>query len=144
LAIRGYQTRDAARGPAPAFEGVTIDGEPVALGGSTGHATVVHFWATWCGVCEVMAPNVDGLADGARVVTVASQSGDASQIRAHLHDHELSFPTVSDPEGRLARSYGVHAFPTSFVIGPDGVVRYVEVGYTTELGLRARLWLASW
>jgi hypothetical protein len=31
----------------------------------------------------------------------------------------------------------------SFVIAPDGSIRHVEVGYTTSVGLRARLWLAQ-
>jgi alkyl hydroperoxide reductase subunit AhpC len=51
-------------------------------------------------------------------------------------------PIVLDPDGRLARAWGVRSLPTSFVVDREGEIRTVEVGYTTELGLRARLWLA--
>ena len=33
--------------------------------------------------------------------------------------------------------------PASFVIDAHGRARFVEVGYTTEIGLRARLYLAG-
>jgi len=33
--------------------------------------------------------------------------------------------------------------PASFIVDTDGKIRYVEIGYTTGIGLRLRLWLAS-
>ena len=39
--------------------------------------------------------------------------------------------------------WGVRAVPASFVVDGTGQIRYVEVGYTTGIGLRLRLWLAG-
>ena len=50
---------------------------------------------------------------------------------------------VNDPEGHLAAAWGVRAVPASFVVDRAGEVRFNEVGYTSELGLRARLWMAD-
>jgi len=33
--------------------------------------------------------------------------------------------------------------PASFILSPDGEIRFVEASYTTELGLRLRLWLST-
>ena len=50
---------------------------------------------------------------------------------------------IVDSTDALAKRYGIRAFPTSFVLDADEDIRQVEVGYTTEFGLRARMWLAG-
>jgi len=141
LAFRAWQTRDAADGPAPALAGSGLDGSALAL--ATDRPTLVHFWATWCGVCRAEQGTIDALAGDHHVVTVASQSGGAPEVQAYLEREGVDFPVIVDPGGALAARWGVHAFPTTFVVAPDGTISDVEVGYTTSLGLRARLWLAS-
>ncbi len=143
LAVRAWQTRDAPHGPAPELAAAALDGSPVSLAEHRGHPVLVHFWATWCGVCRAEQGTIDGLAEDHDVITVAAQSGSPEQVAAFLEHEGLHFPAVADPTGQLTQRWGVHAFPTSFVIDPDGSIRSVEVGYTTSLGLRARLWLAS-
>jgi thiol-disulfide isomerase/thioredoxin len=142
LAVRAYQSRDAASGPAPALRGRTVAGESVDLAALRG-PTLVHFWATWCGVCRAEEGTIDALADGHRVITVASQSGPPPRVAAYLRERGLRFAALADPRGELARRWGVRAFPTSFVVDGRGNIRHAEVGYTTSLGLRARLWLAD-
>lgn len=142
LAIRAWQTRDAVDGPAPQLAGTSADGGSLVLGSPPGEPVVVHFWATWCGVCRAEEGTIDALAKDHRVLTVASQSGSAADVKRYLDQRGVSFPTIVDPAGALAQRWGVRAFPTTFVVGPDGTIRNVEVGYTTSLGLRARLWLA--
>ena len=149
LAVRAWQRRGVIEGAAPRLEGVDVVGERVALASGSGGPTLVHFWATWCGVCEAMDGNVAAVAEDSNVVTVAVRSGDARAIVASLEEEGLvtndrpAFRVIADPNGALASAWGVSAFPTSFVIDEDGAIRSVEVGYTTELGLRARLSLAD-
>lgn len=141
LGVRAWQTRDAPSGPAPALAATTIAGEEVSL--TSDRPVLVHFWATWCGVCQAEEDNVDAVSEGHRVISVASQSGSPAAVAAYVRAHGLSFPVINDPTGAIAHRWGVHAFPTSFVIDPDGAIRHVEVGYTSTVGLRARLWLAG-
>lgn len=142
LAFRAWQTRDAPDGPAPALSGTSVEGTPLALARTPSRPVVVHFWATWCGVCRAEQGTIDALADDYEVITVAAQSGEAAEVAAYFQREGVEFPTIVDPRGALAQQWGVHAFPTTFVIGTDGTIRNVEVGYTTSLGLRARMWLA--
>jgi alkyl hydroperoxide reductase subunit AhpC len=50
---------------------------------------------------------------------------------------------LNDEDGWISEKWGVHAVPASFIIDRTGRIRFVEVGYTTEIGLRLRLWWAG-
>lgn len=141
LAFRAWQTRDAVQGMAPSLRGESAQGGELVL--TKGEPTLVHFWATWCGVCRAEQGTIDDLAEDYRVITVASQSGSAEDIKRYFEREGVDFPTIVDPSGQIAKRWGVNAFPTTFVLDAEGKIRNVEVGYTTSLGLRARLWLAG-
>ncbi len=77
------------------------------------------------------------------VLTIAMQSGDADEVSKYLRDEGLDWATIVDESGELSRGFGVTGVPASFVLDGAGQVRFKEVGYTTNWGLRARLWLAD-
>lgn len=142
LGIRSCQQRGLPEGPAPALAGADLHGKPTDLADYRGAPVLLYFWATWCGVCEVEAANVQALSADLPVVGVASQSGDAATVRAHMAQEGLTFRSLNDPTGSLAKRFGVRAFPTLLVVDGAGHIAHAEVGYTTTLGLRARMWLA--
>ena len=143
LGVRAWQQSGTASGPAPALAGVLLDGKPVALTAFAGRPVLVHFWATWCPICRLEQGSIDALARDVPVISVAMQSGDREAVVQHLRKEALSFPVLNDPDGVIAAQWGVRAVPASFVVDGAGQIRYVEVGYTTGVGLRLRLWLAG-
>jgi peroxiredoxin len=143
VGIRTYQQRHMPRGPAPSLAGTDLAGAAVALADYRGKPFVLHFWATWCGVCKVEQHNVDAVSRDFPVLSVASRSGSAEEVAEFVREHAIAPRVIVDEEGALARLFGVHAYPATFFIDRDGDIRHVEVGYTTELGLRARMWLAG-
>jgi thiol-disulfide isomerase/thioredoxin len=143
LGIRAWQQRDLVTGPAPELAGVGLDGKPVSLLSLRGRPVLVHFWATWCPVCRAEQGSIDALAREYPTVTVAMQSGNAQAVGRHLQNEALRFPVINDPDGVIAGQWGVRAVPASFVVDADGQIRFVEIGYTTGIGLRLRLWLAG-
>ena len=143
LGARAWQQSGIASGPAPALTGVLLDGKPVTLAAFSGRPVLVHFWATWCPICRLEQDSIDALARDAAVITVAMQSGDRAAVVQHLRNETLSFPVLNDPDGVIAAQWGVRAVPASFIVDGAGQIRYVEVGYTTGIGLRLRLWLAG-
>lgn len=142
-AIHVYTHRNVVSGAAPRFAAVTINGRELSLAQFRGHPVLVHFWATWCPVCKLEYASVAALAADYPVVGVAVWSGGAREVADKVRG-SVGFPTVADPAGNLARRYGVTAVPTSFVLDGRGVIRFVTMGYTTELGLRVRMLLARY
>lgn len=142
--IRFWQQRDIVSGQAPNLRGVTLSGQPYILPAHPRSPVLVHFWATWCPVCRTEQSSIAALAhDDPAVITIAMQSGKPEEVVKYMREQGVDFPVVNDPDGSIARAWGVHAVPVSFIISPDGGVRFVEVGYTTEIGLRIRHWLAG-
>jgi peroxiredoxin len=143
--VRAWTGRAVAQGPAPAIEGQALDGRPLSLAGYRGEPVLVHFWASWCSVCRLEEGSIQKLAAAGehRVITVATGSGDAAKVAGYLKSKGLAFPTLVDEDGELGEAFGVTGLPTTFVVGPDGVIRFAEVGFTTRFGMLARLWWAG-
>lgn len=142
-AVHWWQTRPLASGAAPPLVADLVGGGRVDLAALQGRPVLVHFWAEWCPVCRAGQGAIEAVSKDFTVVTVAMQSGDAQAVREHLQGQGLSFDTVADPAGLVAGDWGVRAVPANFIIDASGTIRFTEVGYTTEAGLRARLWAAG-
>jgi len=144
FAVEAYLTRNAVSGLAPLFTAQTIQGEAFDLRSLRGQPAVIHFWATWCPVCELEQGSIDSLAAAYPFISVAMQSGKRGDVIAYLKAQEVDYPVVNDPDGLLARRYGVSGVPATFILNSEGKVAFVTRGYTSGLGLRIRLWLAQW
>lgn len=144
MGVRAWQQRDIVKGMAPPLSGLLLDGKPFVLAARPAQPVLVHFWATWCPICKAEQGSIESLAhDNPNIITVAMQSGNSVAVQQYMREHEASFPVVNDADNKISERWGVQAVPASFIIDADGKIRYVEVGYTTGLGLRLRLWLAS-
>ncbi len=143
FALRVWQQRDIVTGPAPRLEGILLDGQPFSLAALRGKPVLVHFWATWCAICALEEKSIDALAKHYSVITVAMQSGSDFEVTSHLREKGLAFPVLNDPDGSHANDWGVSAVPASFVIDASGRIRFTEVGFTSGIGLRIRLWVAG-
>lgn len=141
--IRAWQHRDLAYGSAPAIVGKTLNGHTVSLAELRGRPVLVHFWATWCHICRMEQGAIDAIARTHTVLTVAIDAGDPAALRRYVQEHGIHAPVVADVGGRFAADYGVRAVPADFIVDGKGMIRYVEVGYSSQWGLRARLWLAG-
>ncbi|UCE76042.1 MAG: protein disulfide oxidoreductase [Gammaproteobacteria bacterium] len=140
LALHGYQTRGVARGLAPEFQGRLLDGQPVSMQAFRGRPVLLHFWASWCPVCALQQASIDRIARDHAVLTVALDDAATEEIREWMRSRGVAYPVLHDAQGRIAGRFGVRGVPTSVVIDARGEIRFVEVGYTSEAGLRLRLW----
>lgn len=144
FAIHTYQTWNAPQGKMPEVNGFRLDGVSVKFPEQLQEATLVHFWATWCSVCRLEQSSINSISNSYPVIAIASQSGTVNEVQKFVTQRGISSPVLVDESGALARRFGVKAFPSSYVVDRQGNIRFVEIGYTTELGLRLRLWLANW
>lgn len=144
MGVRAWQQRDIVKGEAPPLSGMLLDGKPFVLAAKPAQPVLVHFWATWCPVCRAEQGSIESLAhDNPNVVTVAMQSGNSTVLQQYMREQAVKFPVINDADNQISARWGVQAVPASFIVDTDGNIRYVEIGYTTGLGLRLRLWLAS-
>lgn len=140
MAVQGFQARGVVRGHAPDFQAGLLDGTVVSVSDYRGQALLLQFWATWCPVCRLEQGSIDALARDHAVLTVAMDDLGAEEMRAWMDDQGVSYPVVLDADGHLSGLYGIRGVPSSIIIDSAGEIRFVEVGYTTEIGLRLRLW----
>ncbi len=138
--VRFYQHSTLVEGPAPDLRAPLLGGGAFDLAAQRGQPVLVYFWATWCPVCRLEQGSIESLARDHRVVTVALQSGGPATVQKYLDDNGLRASVINDPDGALARVWGVRATPTMFFIDRNGLIRFRELGYTTETGMRIRLW----
>jgi cytochrome c biogenesis protein CcmG/thiol:disulfide interchange protein DsbE len=139
----GHPTVGRGVGPLP----VVSLGDPRAPAPTlVGKVTLLNFWGTWCPPCRRELPGLvrlaTQLADEPRFQLVAVSCGTddrdelAVTTAAFLVEHKLPLRPwgFADPPARslFASAYGLEAFPTTYLIGPDARVRQVWVGYRSR------------
>lgn len=143
--MSAYQTRDhVARQPAPDFTLADLAGNRVSLSAYRHKKVLLHFWATWCGVCRAELPSLrslhSALDDDEVLITVVDDSDDVAAVRAFVREHELSYPVLLGTD-QLRRAYRVRSFPTNYYVNGDGSVQSSTVGLSTRLGMALHLLL---
>jgi len=142
--IRAWQQQDLTQGMTPGFSSKTLTGEVMNSNPLPDQAILIHFWATWCPVCEVENDNIQALSKDYKVLNIAIQSGTNEDIIKYAEENKLKLDNIiNDRSGSLSRLFGVKGTPSSFLINTQGRIQFVEVGYTTTLGYRLRLWWAG-
>lgn len=145
--VNAWQTRHLPTGPAPQFAGTLANGESITLqqwrARYPGQAVALHFWADWCPICRTEEHSVSRLNKSWPVLTIAMQSGDSRHVLGVLEKRQLDWPTIIDKSGEITRSYGFNAVPAFVVIDAQGHISGISMGFTSEMGMRLRLWLAQ-
>jgi thiol-disulfide isomerase/thioredoxin len=118
--------------PAPDFKLKGMDGKEVTLASLKGNVVVLDFWATWCGPCVAGFPHIDELAKkyAAKGVKVygMNQKEDKETIDNFLKEKSLTVPVLLDA-GDIADKYKVQGIPQTVIIGKDGLIKKIHIGY---------------
>ncbi len=104
---------------------------------------LIHFWASWCPICEFEAPNIEEVSKDYEVITIAVQSGSDEAIQRYLDEHKLKFKVVNDEDGFYFQKFNIKVFPTTLIYDKNKNLKFSEVGFTTTAGLYARLILSD-
>ena len=137
IPARGFLTPD--------FSLTSLTGETIALSDLRGRAVLLNFWASWCTPCRAEMPAIQAIhadyaARGLVVLAVNVTAQDSrSAAESFAAENALTFPILLDEAGDVNRLYQVDSLPTTFFIGPDGVIREIVIGGPmSEASLRIR------
>jgi len=109
-----------------------LEGQTWSLDKIKGKVVLLRFWADWCPYCRYEMPVIDKYyrklkREGFLVLAVnVKQSAQvAESFTAQL---DITFPIPLDPDGEIAKRYGVYAIPTNFLIDREGTIREILIG----------------
>lgn len=142
-AVGFFQTRGHLRGPAPSFSLPQLSGGTVDSASLKGKPALLAFWAPWCGVCKTTSSNVEWtrklIGNSARVFSVAASYEDVADVQKYMAARGADYPVLLGNDDTV-RDFKVNAYPTFYFLDENGQIKGSAVGYTTTLGLLARLW----
>ncbi|MDE6139902.1 MAG: TlpA family protein disulfide reductase [Alistipes sp.] len=119
---------------APDFRVEMLSGEHVALSSLRGKVVLLNFWATWCPPCReelshVQAEIIDRFKDKPFVFLPVSRGEQRKTVERFISQTGYKFDVALDPSQEVYRKYATNYIPRNFLIGADGRVLYVSVGY---------------
>lgn len=133
---------------APDFTLIDQFGNSHTLSEYKGKTVFLNFWATWCGPCRMEMPYIQQVYED-----YGSNSGDViilgvanpkteehpnnsdvvqEEIESFLSENGYTYPVAMDLDGSVFATYGIQAFPTTFMIDKNGNVYGYAPGSLSE------------
>jgi thiol-disulfide isomerase/thioredoxin len=140
VAAWGYSyERDKASTPR-SLSAATTRGAVFTLATERGKPVVINFFGSWCGPCNMEAPELAAFAqDHADVVFVGVADDQAADADGFMSKYALAYPVIADPRGAILSSWGVKGVPTTVFLDGSGVEKARLVGASTRDQFQAAL-----
>ncbi len=114
--------------PAPPVTLRTADQEVIEIHKLTGKTVLFIFWTSWCPSCKSEVPNHFKLYEKYKdrtdfIMLGINRDEKEADYRKAMEEYKLPWKQVHGHENGttlLAREFGAFAYPTGYVIGPDG------------------------
>ncbi|MDR2282847.1 MAG: TlpA family protein disulfide reductase [Sphingobacterium sp.] len=124
---------------APDFDGDKyLDGSNASLKDLRGKHVLLEFWGSWCGVCREEHPLFKKIYEkykdkGFEIVSVSQENGDDIEVLRKSWKKAIDMDSIgmwkhaldnetSTGKMKMTEKYGILAFPTLVLIGPDGKI----------------------
>jgi cytochrome c biogenesis protein CcmG/thiol:disulfide interchange protein DsbE len=108
-------------------------GQPVSSDLLKGHWSLVNVWGSWCATCRDEHSTLLMIKQQGRIPIIGidwnDDNADAAQWLQQLGNPYAQIGT--DPDGHVAVDWGVYGAPESFLVNPQGMVVYKQIGEIT-------------
>lgn len=123
---------------APAITGEDLDGKPVPGDAFRGRPVLLDFGSIFCPSCQETLREMKRLEDAYRdtdlaLVVVVDGDTPARALRAFFGGIGAGYTVIRAPDSDLFRRYGVDTIPFQVLIGRDGKVRKIHVGFDPKM-----------
>ncbi len=131
--------------PMPPVTFTLTDGSQIRSDELRGQRVLVNFWSVSCEVCKRDMPRLkvlhESLADQRfTVIGVAMSYDPPPAIFDAVAKLQPGYPIALDTRGEIGKAFGdVRVTPTTFLIDPQGNIRYSASGPLDESRIRATL-----
>jgi cytochrome c biogenesis protein CcmG/thiol:disulfide interchange protein DsbE len=129
--------------PAPAFTLPQLHetGKNFSAADMRGQVWLLNVWASWCVSCRDEHPVLVDLAKRNLLPILGlnyKDRGDEAQrwLKQFGDPYQLS---VVDLDGRVGIDYGVYGVPETYLIDPEGVIRFKQIGPITPEVLEKKI-----
>jgi peroxiredoxin len=135
------------KGATPALELASLDGQAQRLEDYRGRVLLVNFWATWCAPCLEEMPSIERLRrslDARRFAVLAVNVGEGPRVAGDFAKKmDLGFNFLLDRDMKASKAWGARVLPATFIVDPDGKVRYSHYGAIDWSGAEVRKAIAT-
>jgi len=101
-----------------------LDGRMVRISDFKGKIVFLNFWTTWCPACRIEMAAMEKLHQRLKnkdfVMMAINLQEPASQVKAFLKKHKLTFTSLLDSKGKIGLRFGIRSIPTTFILDKNG------------------------
>jgi thiol-disulfide isomerase/thioredoxin len=148
LASDSFDVQPAPRGMVlPAVFGTDLSGRVWKTADLRGRAVLLNFWASWCEPCRAEMPSLQALQaqHGDKLLVLAINYKESPEVVQRFVERQgWTLPVLTDPQGTLAKRWGVGIFPTSVLVGANGRVQAVVHGEVDWQAQVKAAWMRHW
>ncbi|MDB5150922.1 MAG: TlpA family protein disulfide reductase [Mucilaginibacter sp.] len=115
---------------APDFTLTDLKGKSWSLAALKGKTVVLNFWFTTCMPCIDEMPKLNTVKSkyaSQNVVFLALGLDDSAAIKSFLKNHAFEYALFPKTQS-VGKEYHVANYPTSIVIDPKGIIRFLQIG----------------